>query len=156
MSDMNKPLGSAVLLTSDDIRQWQTDLQKWEETRLNAEVQIARIRQKLEAAKLLAGADFPAIEPGAEQDQETMVDAVLRVLGAASRAMPHHELQAELRKTPRFRTALDKNKGAYYYTVINRLAKRDPPVIKKAGKKIRLIHKNETPSEGSSEGASNS
>jgi hypothetical protein len=57
-----------------------------------------------------------------------------------------------LRKTPRFREVLDKNKGAYYYTLIKRLA--DGGKIKKVGKKIRLIHKNEAPPEEPQEGAS--
>lgn len=47
---------------------------------------------------------------------------------------------------------LEKNNGAYYYTMINRLVKREE--VKKVGKKIRLIHNNETPPEGNPEGAS--
>jgi hypothetical protein len=81
-----------------------------------------------------------------------MPAAVERILAGFQGAVVHHELQAELRKTPRFREVLDKNKGAYYYTLIKRLA--DGGKIKKVGKKIRLIHKNEAPPEEPQEGAS--
>jgi hypothetical protein len=40
---------------------------------------------------------------------------------------------------------LEKNAGAYYYTVIARLIKAGD--VKKSGKKIRLVPKNETPPE---------
>ena len=81
-----------------------------------------------------------------------MADAVRRLLAALSGPVRHHELQAEIRKIPRFREMLDKNNGAYYYTLIRRLVQQGD--IKKMGKKIRLVHKDETPPEGNPEGVS--
>jgi hypothetical protein len=156
MSDMNKAVGTDVLLTSDDIRRWQDELRKWEATKAEAEARIVDVRRKLEAAAFLSGSSItPLFATNAGQDgdgEESMADAGKRLLAAFSKPVMHHELQAELRKIPRFRDMLDKNNGAYYYTMVNRLAKRGD--IKKVGKKIRLIHKNETPSEGNPEGAS--
>ena len=58
-----------------------------------------------------------------------------------------------LKTVPKFRAMLDKNNGAYYYTMIRRLQKANPPRIKRVGKKIKVIHKNEAPPEGTPEGA---
>lgn len=84
-------------------------------------------------------------------EQETLSAGVKRILGTFPGLVAHHELQAELRKVPHFREMLDKHKGAYYYTLIKRFT--DGGEIKKVGKRIRLIHKIEAPSEGNPEGA---
>ncbi len=154
MSEMNKAVGNQVLLTSDDVRRWQEELEKAEAVKVQAESRIVELRKKLEAAALLFGANFPVpTREGGEGDgQESMGDAARRLLAGFSKPVQHHDLQTELRKIPRLREMLDKNSGAYYYTMINRLAKRGE--IKKVGKKIRLIHKNEAPSEGNPEDAS--
>lgn len=154
MSEMNKTVGNQVLLTSDDVRHWQEELQKAESAKAQAEGRIVELHKKLEAAALLSGASFPlpAITGDEGEDgQESMGDAAKRLLATFSRPIQHHELQTELRKIQRFREMLDKNAGAYYYTIIQRLAKRGD--IKKVGKKIRLIHKNEAPPEGNPESA---
>lgn len=151
---MNKPVGNEVLLTSDDIRRWQGELQKWESTKADAESRIAELRKKLDAAALLFGANFPVaiIDAGVDdKPQESMADAARRLLARFSKPVRHPELQAELRKVPRFREALERNNGAYYYTLIRRLVHQGD--VKKVGKKILLIHKNEAPSEDTSEGA---
>ena len=57
-----------------------------------------------------------------------------------------------MRKIPRFAEILGKHKGAYYYTLVKRL--KDDGKIRKVGRKIRLIHKIETPPEETPEGAS--
>jgi hypothetical protein len=152
---MNKAFGSEVLLTSDDIRHWRADLLRWERTKAEADEHIIELRKKLEAAALLFGADVPAeplpVSVQVEESQESMADAVRRILGASSRPVRHHELLGELKKIARFRESLNKNSGAYYYTLIRRLV--DAGDIKKTGKKLRLIHKNEAPSEENPEGA---
>lgn len=156
MADMNKALGNQILLTGDDIRRWRDDLQKWEAAKNKAEVCISELQAKLGAATLLFGADFPL--PNAEGDiaedgdQETFGTATKRIMATFPKAVLHQEVQAELRKIPRFREVLDKNGGAYYYTVINRLVKRGE--VKKLGKKIRLVQKNETPPEETPESVS--
>ncbi len=147
---MNKAIGTETLLTSDDIRQWQEELAE-------AEHHAAELRKKLEGVALIFGSKFSLSDLPKSKDEpenESMGDAVKRILATFRRPISHHELQDELRKIPRFRETLEKNNGAYYYTVINRLKKRDPPEIRKTGKKIRLVHKNETPPEGNPEGAS--
>jgi len=154
--DMNKMAGSQVLLTSDDIHRWQTELQEAEAAKAKAEATIADRRKKLDAAAFLSGSSLPALsitEPPAVE-QESLRAGVKRILGTFPGLVAHHELQAELRKVPHFREMLGKHKGAYYYTLIKRLADADPPEIKKTGKRIRLIHKNEAPPEGNPEGAS--
>jgi hypothetical protein len=91
-----------------------------------------------------------AVVPGG--DEESMPMAAERILTTLPRRLiTHTELRAELRKIPRFREILDKHKGAYYYTLIKRLV--DAEKIKKVGKRIALIHKNEAPAEGNPEGA---
>ena len=104
MSEYHKIVTNEVLLTSDDVRHWQEELQKCEATKANAESRIAELRGKLEAATLLFGASLP-LAPGSvdEAEQETMTDAAKRILGAFGKPVLHHELQTELRKTPRFR-----------------------------------------------------
>lgn len=151
--DMNKMIGSQVLLTSDDVQRWQTELQEAEAAKAKAEAIIADRRKKLDAAALLAGSNLSTFDTPQVQDdgQESLRAAVERILATFSRPVFHHELQAELRKVPRFREMLDKHKGAYYYTLIKRLA--DDEKIQKVRKKIRLIHKNEAPPEGNPEGA---
>lgn len=147
MSDMNKPVSNEVLLTSDDIRKWQGELRDWEAKKAKAESHIAELRKKLEATSLLFGASFPlSAEPELEgEEPESLTDAAKRVLGAFGKPVSHQELQAALRKTPRFAEMLDKNNGAYYYTMIRRLLKRG--AIRKTGKKMRLVHTNEEPTE---------
>jgi hypothetical protein len=157
MSEMNKHTGNEVLLTADDVRQWHADLQKWEATAAEADIRIQELRKKLEYAAFLSGG---VIEPLATPDvdskgdaEESMGDAAKRLMAPFQRPIFHAELQTELRKIPRFQAMLEKNAGAYYYTMINRLVTAG--VVKKSGKrKIRLVHKNETPSEGNPEGAS--
>ena len=97
----------------------------------------------------------PLAAPGADpkgDDEESMGDAAKRLMAQFQRPIFHSEMQTELRKIPRFQAMLEKNAGAYYYTMINRLVKAGS--IKKSGKKIRLVPKIETPSEGNPEGAS--
>lgn len=144
---MNKAVSKEVLLTSDDIRHWQEELKKWEATKANAESRIAEFRAKLEAAALLFGASFPLIVPvdAGDGEQESLTDATKRILTGFAKPVLHHEIQAELRKTPRFQEMLDKNNGAYYYTMIRRLVDRGD--IKRVGKKFRLVHKDEAPAE---------
>ena len=154
---MNKITGSAVLLTSDDVRQWQIELQKWETVKADAEGRIDKIRQKLEAAALISGVEFHAIDAEELADeakcQGSMGDASLSLLAEFQRPITHQELQAALRAISRFREMLDKNNGAYYYTMMHRLVKRGE-VRKTASGKLRLVHKDETPPEGNPEGVS--
>jgi hypothetical protein len=148
--DMNKMLGNQVILTSDDLRQWQDDIRKAERAKAEAEAIIADRRKKLEAAAIF-GVKIDPIPSEPEAD-ESMQAAAERILSGLDRAVEHHELQAELRRTPRFAEMLDKHKGAYYYTLVMRLKKSGK--IKKVGRKIRSIHKNEAPPEGNPEDAS--
>lgn len=158
MSEMNQMLGTEVLLTSKDIRHWQLELQKWEAAETQAKTRVAELRAKLEAAAILFGGDLPAVSlADADQDdenQESMGDAANRLLAAANRAVPHDELKAELRKIPRFREMLDKNKGAYYYTMVARLLARPDTSVKRTGRKLRFIHRYEVPPEGNPGGTS--
>lgn len=155
MSEMNKAIGNQVLLTSDHVRGWQEELQRWEGKKAEAEARIAELHRKLEAASFLSGLSFPlpapAIAGAGEQDHGSMGDTSKRILGGFDRLVQHNELKAELRKIPKFRDSLDKN-PAYYYTMIARL--KTSGDIRKVGKKIRLIHKEETPTEGNPAGAS--
>ena len=156
MSDMNKHTGNEVLLTADDVRQWQTDLQKWEAISAEADARIKELRKKLEYVAFLSGGMIePLATHGADpkgDDEESMGDAAKRLMAPFQRSILHAELQTELRKIPRFQAMLEKNAGAYYYTMVNRLVKAG--TIKKSGKKIRLVPKIEAPPEGNPEGAS--
>src|ERR1700732_1706692 len=139
MAEMNKHTGNEILLTADDVRQWQLDLQKWEATATEAVARIVEIRKKLEAVALLSGSPVQALtsinEPkGDDDNQESMGDAAKRLMAPFNRPIKHAELQAELRKIPRFQAMLEKNAGAYYYTMINRLVTAG--AVKKSGKKI--------------------
>jgi DNA repair photolyase len=147
---VNKMLGNQVVLTSDDIRQWQEDITAAEHTKAEAEAMIADRRRKLDAAAIF-GVRLDPIIPESGNGSESMRAAVERILSGFDRAIEHHQLQAELRKTPRFAEMLNKHKGAYYYTLISRLT--EDKKIKKVGRKLRLIHKNEALSEGNPEGA---
>ncbi len=147
--DMNKMLGNQVILTGDDLRQWQDDIRKAERTKAEADAIIADRRKKLEAAAIF-GAKIEPISSEPDAD-ESMQAAAERILNDLNRPMKHHELQTELRKIPRFAGMLKKHKGAYYYTLVMRLKKAGK--IKKVGQKIRLIHKNEAPPEGNPESA---
>jgi len=152
---MNKAIGTQVLLTGEQVRGWQEDLQRWEAKKAEAETHIADLRRKLEAASFLSGLSFPLPAPIApaegEQDHGSMGETSKRILAEMDRTVRHSELKAELRKIPKFRDSLDKNPG-YYYTMIARL--RTSGDIRKVGKKIRLVHKGETPPEGNPEDAS--
>ena len=143
---MNKPIVAEVLLTTNDIRQWQVDLAE-------AERRVIELRRKLDGAALIFGTNLqvePSVTPSDEE--RTLGDAALRVLAGFNRAVSNSEVQTELRKTPRFQEMLDKNKGAYYYTVIARLVKGGK--IKKWGKKIRAVaQKDEALSQGTQESA---
>jgi len=153
---MNRIVENDVLLTGNDVRRWQEELQKYEADKATAEIRIDEIRKKLEAAALLSGARFP--QPSLTEDcqsgesQETMGVAAKRLLAGLDSPVFHQVLQTELRKIPRFREILDKNSGAYYYTVIKRLVERGE--IKKIGKRIRLVRKNEAAADGGQESAS--
>jgi hypothetical protein len=154
MSEMNNAMGNQVLLTSDQVRGWQEELQQWEAKKKEAEAHIDDLYRKLEAASFLSGLSFPPPAPVAvvdsHQDQGSMGDAVKRILEELNRPARPGELYALLEKIPKFRESLEKN-PAYLYTVIARLkAKGD---IKKAGKRVKLAHKDEAPSEGTPEGA---
>lgn len=148
--EMNKAIGTQIILTSDDIRRWQDEIQKAERAKADADAIIADRRKKLDAAALF-GVRLDPIAPEPEGDSESMQAAAERILSSHDRAVEHHELQAELRRNPRFAEMLDKHKGAYYYTLVMRLKKAGK--VKKVGRKIRFIHKNEAPSEGNPEGA---
>jgi hypothetical protein len=148
--DMNKMFGNQVILTTDDIRQWQEDIQKAERAKIDADAIILDRRKKLDAAAIF-GVKLNQITPEPEADSESMQAAAERILSGLYRSVEHHELQAELRKNPRFAEMLGKHKGAYYYTLVMRLKKAGK--IKKVGGKIRFIHKNEAPPEGNPEGA---
>ncbi len=148
--DMNKMLGNQVILTSDDLRQWQDDIRKAERAKAEAEAIIADRSKKLEAAAIF-GVKLDPIAPELEADSESMQAAAERILDGFDRPVEHHQLQAELRKNPRFAEMLEKHRGAYYYTLVMRLKKAGK--IKKVGRKIRLIHKKEAPPEGNPEGA---
>ena len=151
MSDpINQMFGNQVILTTDDIRQWQEDIQKAERAKADADATIADRRRKLEAAAIF-GVKLNPIPLEPEGDGESLHAAVERIGAGFDRPVEHHEIQAELRKTTRFAEMLDKHKAAYYYTVINRLKKDGK--IRKVGRKVRFIHKNEAPSEGNPEGA---
>jgi len=148
---VNKTLGTQIILTSDDIRQWHEDIQRAERQKREADEIIADRRRKLDAAAIF-GVKVAPIQPAPEGQEESFYGAVLRIGASFDRLVEHHEIQAELRKIPRFAAMLDKNKGAYYYAVILRL--KNAGEIKKLGRKLRFIHKNETPPEGNPEGAS--
>jgi hypothetical protein len=149
---MNKMLGNQVILTTDDIRQWQEEIAAAERAKVAAEATIADRRKKLDAAAIFGFTlDHIASEP--EDDSETMRDAVVRILGGFDRPVEHRVLQSELRKVSRFAEMLSKHKSAYYYTLIKRLADETPPKIKKVGKKIRLVPKTEpSPEEAKEDG----
>jgi hypothetical protein len=153
---MNRIAPNEVLLTSGDIRRWQEEIRAWEAKKADADRRIAELRQKLDAAALISGTKFSAVPLPLFADsgeQEPLGDAAKRLLGAAQKPVMNSELQAELRKIERFREMLDKNNGAYYYTMINRLVRRGE-VMKTASGRLRLVTKNETPSEGTPEGVS--
>jgi hypothetical protein len=163
MNDMNKAVTTEVLLTSDDIRRWQEEIQRWQAAKIEADQHIGELRRKLDAAALIAGtgtliasAEVVRAMKADDGAQESMGEAakrLLAILATANRWPSHRVLQDELRRIDRFREMLDKNNGAYYYTMINRLVKRGE-VKKIAGGRIRLVQKNETPPEGNPEGAS--
>jgi hypothetical protein len=48
---VNKTVGDQVILTSDDIRQWQEDIQKAERAKVDADATIADRRKKLDATR---------------------------------------------------------------------------------------------------------
>lgn len=149
---MNQMFGSQVILTTDHIRQWQEDIQKAERQKADADAIIADRRRKLDAAAIFGVKLNPLpLEP--EGGEESMQAAAERILKGFDRAVEHHELQAELRKIPRFAEMLDKHKGAYYYTLVMRLKKAGK--VRKVGRKLRSIPRNdEAPPEGNSEDAS--
>jgi hypothetical protein len=154
MSEMHRTLGNQVLLTSDQVRGWQEELQRWEAKKKEAEARIADLNRKLEAASFLSGVTFPppvsVAAVNGDQDQGSMGDAVKRLLGELDRPARPAELNTLLQKIPKFRESLEKN-PAYLYTVIARLKVKGD--VKKAGKRIKLAHKDEAPSEGTPEGA---
>jgi hypothetical protein len=152
---MNQVTGTEILLTSEDVRRWQEELRHLEQGQKETEARIAELRLKLEAVALIAGAKpiLPMLHETADLEKdETLGQAATRLLGIFNRPVFHHELQAELHKIPRFQEMLNRNNGAYYYTVIKRLA--EARSIKKVGKKkVRIVHKDEAPSEEIPEGA---
>ncbi len=150
---MNRVIGNQVLLTSDDVRGWQEELQRWEAKKVEAEARIADLNRKLEAASFLSGLSFPPPAPvlagEGDQDQGSMGDAVKRLLADLDRPARPAEINTLLQRIPKFRESLEKN-PAYLYTVIARLKVKGD--IKKAGKRIKLFRKEETPPEGNPEG----
>ena len=148
---VNQMFGNQVILTTDDIRQWQEDIQKAERNKAVADEIIADRRRKLDAAAIF-GVKLSPIPPEPEDGGESLHAAVERIGAGFDRLVQHHEVQSELRKIPRFAEMLDKHKAAYYYTVINRLKKDGK--IKKVGRRLRFIHKIEAPPEETPEGAS--
>jgi hypothetical protein len=144
MRDSADPtFGSQTILTTDDIRQWQEDIQKAERQKADAEAIIADRRRKLVAAATLGVS--PSLIPIPPEDDESLHAAVERIGLGFDRLVKHHEIQVELRKSPRFAKMLDRHNGTYYYTVINRLKKDGK--IRKVGQHLRFIHNNEAPFE---------
>lgn len=143
---MNKMVSSQILLTSDDIRRWQEEIQKADRTKAEADAIIADRRKKLDAVAIFGVAfDLTAAEP--EGHPESMPAALERILSSLDRPVGHHELLAELRKIPRFAAMLDKRKAGYYYTLILRMKKGGK--IRKVGREIQFIRKEQQfPGEG--------
>lgn len=160
MNDMNKQLGKDTpILTVGDIQKWQMERAEKARQRSALDVDIVLLDQKIEAARVLAGAAMPGPvfidDPRPNEEvSESMGEATKRILAAFPRAASHHEVQTELRKIPRFRGMLDKNNGAYYYTMVARLVKSPGSNVKRYGHKLRIIHRNETPPEETPEGVS--
>jgi hypothetical protein len=81
---MNRIVENDVLLTGNDVRRWQEELQKYEADKATAEIRIDEIRRKLEAAALLSGARFPQLslteDCQSDESQETMGVAAKRLL----------------------------------------------------------------------------
>jgi len=143
---MNNMVSNQILLTSDDIRRWREEIQKADRTKAEADAIIADRRKKLDAAAIF-GMEFGLIAAEPEGHSESMPAAAERILSSLERPIEHHELQAELRKIPRFAAMLDKHKGGYYYTFIMRMKKGGK--IRKVGRKIQFIRKEQQlPGEG--------
>lgn len=151
---MNKAIGNQVLLTSDQVRGWQEDLQRWEARKTEADEHIDELKRKLDAAKLLSGLTFAPLESSTQVETEpgSMGETTKQILAEFDRPARHRELRESLRKYPKFRESLDKN-PAYYYTMIARLVNNPNSGVRRIGRKIRLTHKNEAPTEGNPEGA---
>ena len=96
MSEMNKPVTTEILLTSDDIRRWHEEIRRWEATKADAEQHIGQLRRKLDAAALLTGTGtlianaevMRASKVLGDIEQESMGDAAKRTLGHARHAEP--------------------------------------------------------------------
>src|SRR6266566_6862595 len=106
---VNQMFGSQVILTTDDIRRWQEDIQKAERAKADADAIITDRRRKLDAAAIFGAKPGP-IPPEPEAEPESMQAAAERILSGLNRPIEHHELQAELRKNPRFAEMLEKHK----------------------------------------------
>jgi hypothetical protein len=154
---MTHATGTEILLTSEDVRRWQDELRRLEQSQKETEIRIAELRRKLDGVALIAGATILGASAMSEDSadhmkDETLGEAVIRLLGTFHRPVFHQELKTKLHEIPRFREMLNRNNGAYYYTVIKRLSE-DREIKKVAKKRIRLVHKDEAPSEGTPESA---
>jgi hypothetical protein len=74
MSDVDAP-ENKVLLTSDQVRGWQEELQRWEAKRKEAERCIDALNRKLAATAFLSGITFSSPVVAGEG---TMGDAIAR------------------------------------------------------------------------------
>lgn len=116
-----------VLLTASTVRQWEQEGADIDAQITDLQMRRDSITRRLEAVKFLFGQQKLAHPPTpviAIEDDETMVDAVIRVLREADRPLDNTEIRAKLAEKPKFRESLDNNVN-YYYTLMNRLLKKE-------------------------------
>lgn len=140
-----------VLLTGSTVRQWEMEGEEIDRKITELLRRRDEITRKLDAVKLLIGDAKPApvnvvMAAVGNRLDESMTDAVLRVIKEAGKPLEHHQIKERLYEVPRLRESIQKNVN-YYYTVIGRLIERK--AIEKIGKTYALSQTNEAPTEQS-------
>jgi len=143
-----------VLLKLEDVQQWQSQLEDLQRERARIDQDIAQLREKIDAARIFMPKGDKLVQTDqadsggySHEQDESLPDAIVRVLREIGHPATHKEIKKSLMKSDLQAKRLADN-AAYYYTAMKRL--RDRGVIAESNGRHYLA-KEKGPDDESSE-----
>jgi hypothetical protein len=135
-----------ILLTDTQITEWESERRSIEAKLEEKKRELQRLNYLLSAAYLFDPSKRKALP--ARETQETMSEAIVRILSTTPDPMPRNEIRKRLRQSGMKNPALD---GGYFYTLLSQLVRKgdvcemndlytaapfDSPVFSRAAQRI--------------------